>query len=121
MPASRDRPRRNQAAAAIASAAPRASPAIGHRRLAGVATGLVTSGGGASAGAASASMAPRSSAALCQRSAGRFSRQRMTSAASADGTLARAWASGGAAWVSWAAMIAWGEDPVNGGRPARIS
>ena len=85
------------------------------------ASGCVTLGGAASPAALIASMTSSTSAALCQRSAGRFSRQRMTSAASAGGTLGRDCASGGAGWVSWAATIAWGEGPVNGGRPARIS
>ena len=54
----------------------------------------------------------------CQRSAGFFSRQVMTSAASAGGILARCFVTGSAALVTCAASTAWGLGPVKGGCPS---
>ena len=74
-----------------------------------------------SAGVLNDSSAWSSSPALCQRSAGRFSRQRITSAASAGGTAGRRVASGGGGCARWAATTACAVGPVKGGRPVRIS
>ena len=67
------------------------------------------------------SSACSTSAALCGRSAGRFSRQRMRSAASAGGTLGRSSTSGGGRCSMCAATTACAVGAVNGGRPASIS
>ena len=61
------------------------------------------------------------SSALCQRSAGDFSRHRITSAASAGGTMARRFVTGSGASVTCAASTCRGVAPVNGGRPVSIS
>lgn len=72
-------------------------------------------------GVPSASSRWCSSAALCGRSAGFFSRQRITSSASGSGTAARRSVIGVTASVTCAASIWCGLIPVNGGRPVSIS
>jgi len=72
-------------------------------------------------GVAIASSCWSSSAAVCQRSAGDFSRHRITSAASAAGTVARRFVTGSGASVTCAASTCWGVAPVKGGRPVSIS
>ncbi len=61
------------------------------------------------------------SSAVCGRSAGFFSRQRMISAASAGGTLARKRSTGCGCCVTWAAMMACADEASNGWRPQSIS
>ena len=61
------------------------------------------------------------SAAVCTRSAGFFSRQRITSALSAGGTLVRCPLSGAGGSVTCAASTCCGDIPLNGGRPQSIS
>ena len=72
-------------------------------------------------GVSTASNCATSSAALCQRSAGRFSRQRMMAALSAGDTVRRCCRTGSGTWVMCAASIACGLVAVNGGRPQSIS
>ena len=62
-----------------------------------------------------------SSCALCTRSAGFFSRQRITSALSAGGTDVRCALSGAGACVTCAASTCCGDIPLKGGRPQSIS
>jgi hypothetical protein len=62
-----------------------------------------------------------SSAALCQRSAARFSRQRMSTPVSAGETAGRTLAIDSGTWVMCAASIACGVGALNGVRPASIS
>ena len=62
-----------------------------------------------------------SSSALCTRSAGFFSRQRITSSLSAGGTEARCALSGAGASVTCAASTCCGDMPLKGGRPQSIS
>jgi hypothetical protein len=84
-------------------------------------TGVVPVGVSPPLGVAATSSWPRSSAALCQRSAARFSRQRISSPLSAGETAGRYRATGSGAWVMCAASIACGVGAVNGVRPASIS
>ena len=83
--------------------------------------GIVPDGVSPPLGVAAASSWPSSSAALCQRSAARFSRQRISRPLSAGDTAGRYRASGSGTWVMWAASIACGVGAVNGVRPASIS
>lgn len=62
-----------------------------------------------------------SSAAVCQRSAGFFSRHRMTSSANAGGTVPRWLVTGSGVSLTWAASIACGVVAVNKVRPVSIS
>jgi hypothetical protein len=61
------------------------------------------------------------SPALCGRSAGRFSRQRITSAANAGGRFGRRRDTGSTTSVTCAASSCDGFRPVNGGCPVSIS
>ena len=72
-------------------------------------------------GVVSMSSAAISSAAVCGRSAGCFSRHRMTTLASAGGRPGRWVVTGSGSAARCAPSIAWGERPVNGGWPVSIS
>jgi hypothetical protein len=61
------------------------------------------------------------SSAVCHRSAGFFSRQRITSSASGAGTEGRRRVTGAGASVRCAASTAWAVLPTNGGVPFSIS
>jgi hypothetical protein len=84
-------------------------------------TGCVLVGVKASPDRRMGSSAASSSSAVWNRSAGRFSRQRMTACSSAGGMPARRAERGSGALVRWATSTCWADSPTNGGRPVSIS
>ncbi len=84
-------------------------------------TGTVSVGVIPPLGVASASRCPSISSALCQRSAGFFSRHRITRWAKAGGTVSRCVVTGSGAWVTCAMSITWGLLPAKGEAPASNS
>ena len=89
--------------------------------LATAATGWVPVGVIPPLGVVNVSSCCSSSSALSHRSAGCFSRHRITSAVSGPGTAGRWTVTGSGVWVTCAESVAWGVAPMKGGLPHSIS